>query len=59
MNYEMRTGPFAKVKVEKEKDISAIRWTRHKYFLAAPLSTETKTRAPKLYCIEQDVADEA
>jgi hypothetical protein len=59
MNYELRTGPFAKVKVEKEKDITAIRWTRHKYFLAAPLSTETKTRVPKLYCIEQDVADEA
>ena len=58
-NYEKRSSPFAKVKVEKEKDITAIRWTKSKYFLAAPLSTEDKKRAPKLYCIEQDVADEA
>ena len=59
MNYERRTGPFAKVKVEKDKDITTIRWTKSKYFLAAPVSTEEKKRTPKLYCIEQDVADDA
>jgi hypothetical protein len=46
------------VKVEKDKEITAIRFTHNKYFLAALLSTQDKKRAPKLYCIEQDVTDE-
>ena len=59
INYEKRSAPFAKIKVEKDKEITTVRWTKSKYFLAAAISTEDKKRVPKMYCIEQDVAADA
>jgi len=59
VNYEKRSAPFAKIKIEKGKEITAARWTNNKFFIAAAISSEDKKRVPKMYCIEQDVVDEA
>lgn len=43
LDYERRSGGFAKIKVErgeKGKEISVSRWTREKYFVVGAISTE-------------------
>lgn len=61
LNYESRSNPFAKIKVqknEKGKEITVSRWTKDKYFVVGSISTEEKKRFPKIYCIEQDIKGE-
>lgn len=59
LNYEKRSNPFVKIKVqkgEKGKEISVCKWTKDKYFVVGSISTDEKKRFPKIFCIEQDLS---
>jgi hypothetical protein len=58
INLERLTNSFAKIRVEKDKQITSSKWTKNKHFIIGALSTDGNIKKPKLYCIEQDVGEE-
>ena len=54
IDYEKRTNPFSKIKVDSanvEKQITTIRWTNNNYFIAGAISDEETKRGNKIYSI--------
>lgn len=58
INIERLTNPFAKIKVEKDKQITCSKWTKNKHFIIGALPTDGNINKPKAYCIEQDCGEE-